>query len=102
MSTQRAILTIAAGFATGLTIAACNFVEPEPTHCARSTGETVCADRYGDARPYCTIPECDMSGEGFYGCVADEPTADCNYACGGNQSLVDDDSCLTGDGDGDG
>ncbi|HLT38604.1 MAG TPA: hypothetical protein VK034_20090, partial [Enhygromyxa sp.] len=62
MLTQRVILTISAGFATGLIIAACDFTEPEPTHCARSTGESVCAQRYGSARPYCTIPSCDQSG----------------------------------------
>ncbi|PRP99913.1 right-handed parallel beta-helix repeat-containing protein [Enhygromyxa salina] len=100
------LLAFAAGVVVG-----CTDVAPAPDHCTSADGAATCADRYGDARPYCTTPECDPSGEGFGGCVEDEPTAECNYACGGDKNILDDDSCVvagdgdgdpTGDGDGDG
>jgi hypothetical protein len=101
---NKILITVSAGFATGLLISACAFSEPDPEHCARGRGQTVCAELFNGERPYCTTPTCNPSGENFHGCVAEEPSPECNYACGGDRNIVEDSSCdeISGDGDGDG
>ncbi|KIG14937.1 hypothetical protein DB30_06239 [Enhygromyxa salina] len=111
ISKSNVTLFTSLGFASGLLMAACVSNYDNPDHCRYAKGDQTCAERYGNERPYCTAAACDSTSEGFLGCVAEQPADDCYYACGGDNTVIDDDSCLlagdgdgdpTGDGDGDG
>jgi hypothetical protein len=102
ISKSKITLLTCLGFAGGLLASSCATVEPNPDHCQFAQGDQTCVERYGDERPYCTTAACDSMSEGFLGCVAEQPADDCYYPCGGDSTILSDDSCLiAGDGDGD-
>ncbi|KIG17474.1 hypothetical protein DB30_03175 [Enhygromyxa salina] len=87
----------------GLLASACVSLVPNDSHCRHAQGDQTCAERYGDARPFCTAATCDASSEGTYGCVAERPSDDCYYPCGGDNDVTVDNGCrFADDGDGDG
>ncbi|PRQ03828.1 hypothetical protein ENSA5_11970 [Enhygromyxa salina] len=99
---KQSMLVLCVGFSLGFVASACVTSEPNPEHCRYDQGDRSCAQRYGEARGFCTSAACDASSEEFYGCVAEQPAADCHYPCGGNEDATIGDWCLTaGDGDGD-
>ncbi|PRQ09168.1 right-handed parallel beta-helix repeat-containing protein [Enhygromyxa salina] len=92
------ILVLSLGFVGGLVASACVASSSNGSHCRSAQGDQTCAERYGDARPFCTTAACDASSEGRYGCVAERPADDCYYPCGGDSDVTVDDSCvLAGD-----
>ncbi len=84
------------GFCGGLTLSSC-VTKVRNTHCKTVEGDATCAAYFGDERPYCTNNACDEESIPYDGCVVDQPTDECHYACGqqnDQQNVIDDDSCL--------
>ncbi len=84
------------GFCGGLTLSSC-VTKVRNTHCKTVEGDATCAAYFGDERPYCTNNACDEESIPYDGCVVDQPTDECHYACGqqnDQQNVDDDDSCL--------
>ncbi|PRP99912.1 DUF4215 domain-containing protein [Enhygromyxa salina] len=71
-----------------------------PAHCHYAEGDLTCADRYGDARPFCIGPteECSETAPA-YGCVEQLPPVECYSPCGGGAYAEEDDSCQSAAGD---
>ncbi|NJK31745.1 MAG: hypothetical protein HC927_04610 [Deltaproteobacteria bacterium] len=88
------IILVSSGFALGLILASCKTDEPNPDHCVYAQGDETCAERYGAERPYCTSAECSGEGEGYHGCVGEEPSEECHYACGGGKTVEEDGTCV--------
>jgi hypothetical protein len=92
-------LVLAAGVTGLLAGVACKTTNINEEHCARNDGNQTCAERYGDALPYCATtcdgksPEYPISPNGD-GCVDWSPPDGCYSPCGGEQDVTEDDSCL--------
>jgi len=103
---KHSALLLPSAFAIGLALSACLVTRTSPNadHCARADGDATCAERYGEARPHCTLPYTSEDipctpddGEETYGCVVERPQLDaCYVPCGGDMDVTQDDSCLEG------
>lgn len=80
---------------TILAIAACNVTTfvPNEDYCGDNGGDSYCESLAAET-PYCVLntwdcfESADLSALGF-GCVVDEPTAECREECGGGDNCTD-------------
>ena len=84
----------ALAFALGLALAACKPAPQSDIHCFTLRGDATCEGIYGSERPYCVAIGCE-GDDANYGCAPERPATDeCYSPCGGEQTFLDDASCL--------
>jgi hypothetical protein len=74
----------------GVLLSSCRVSRPNPEHCFHAGGDQTCAE-IDPQLPFCEIPEC---GSRAYGCVAEQPSADCHSPCGADTTAEQDVSCV--------
>jgi len=91
----RLFLTATLGFTIGFGLPACRSIVSNPYHCQLNKGDSYCQELYGDEKSFCSAAACLTTSPD--GCTATMPSkTECYYPCGGDLSVVDDDSCLEG------
>jgi hypothetical protein len=77
------------GFALG-TLAACYPTKTilNEDHCAVNSGDAYCAEQFPD-KPFCQLSACNGDDSPKWGCVAEQPSAECWAECGVEVIMTD-------------